>query len=103
MNRYGVSIREAIEREATVNRLPLVTVGLGSVFSVHFGIAETPKTYRDVLAADAPRYERFRLALLNEGIHLLPDGRWYIGAMHGKTELEFTLQAIHRAMRQVAK
>ncbi len=102
MHRCGISIREAIEREATTNGLPLVTVGLGSVFSVHFGLAEAPRTYRDVLAVDAPRYERFRLALLNEGIYLLPDARWYIGAMHGETELEFTLQAIHRAMRQVS-
>ena len=31
--------------------------------------------------------QRFRLTLLRSGVHVLPDGRWYVGAVHSDAEL----------------
>ena len=52
----------------------------------------------DLLDDDGDALERFLRRLLAEGIHALPDGRFYVSAMHGLPEVEATLQAISRAL-----
>ncbi len=94
MRAHGLKLRQTIERVAVERGIPLVTTGVDSVFSVHFGLHAPPQTYRETLPADAVGYGRFRLAMLCAGVHLLPDGRWYIGAAHSDRELLFAQQAI---------
>ena len=101
MHTHGHAIRRHLEQEAHRRGVTLVTCGTGSVFSVHFGLREPPRCYADTLAADAGAYSRFRAALLDEGIYLLPDGRWYVGATHSDRELQRTLTAITAALQQV--
>jgi glutamate-1-semialdehyde 2,1-aminomutase len=101
MHHHGLTIRATCERAAESRGIPLVTVGAGSLFSVHFGLEQPPITYRDVLAADNQRYQQFRLALLRRGIYVLPDGRWYAGAVHGQAELDLVLPAIEAAFRAI--
>jgi glutamate-1-semialdehyde 2,1-aminomutase len=101
MHEHGWMLRKTIEREASRHCLTLVTSGVGSVFSVHFGLEGAPQTYRDTLGADASRYEKFRLAMLGHGVLLLPDGRWYVGAVHGEPELSLARSAIEQAMDHV--
>ena len=38
------------------------------------------------------------LALLHRGVLVLPDGRWYVGAVHGEPEQARALDAITAAM-----
>ena len=59
----------------------VVTSGAGAVFHVSF-MESRARRYRDLLAADAALYSDFALALLSEGILVLPDGRWYLSAAH---------------------
>ena len=68
------------------------------MFSVHFGLSAAPRNYRDTLRADAAQYAAFRLALLHHGVYVLPDGRWYVGAVHGEPELAHALAAIDAAL-----
>ena len=98
MHAHGLRLREIIEQVAARLKIPAVTVGTGTVFSVHFGLTSAPQTYRDTLSADAGRYAQFRLAMLHEGVQLLPDGRWYVGAAHGDAELQIAQKAIERAL-----
>jgi glutamate-1-semialdehyde 2,1-aminomutase len=98
MHAHGRAIRARIEQAADRAGLPLVTTGAGTVFSAHFGLRARPRDYRDTLAADPAAYTRFRAALLAEGVQLLPDGRWYVGATHGDAELDLVLPAIDRSM-----
>jgi glutamate-1-semialdehyde 2,1-aminomutase len=102
MHHHGWMIRATFERSAERIGIPLVTVGTGSAFSVHFGLTQPPATYRDVLAADSQRYQEFRLALLRSDIYVLPDGRWYTGAMHGQAELDLVLPAIEAAFEVIS-
>ena len=99
MHAHGHAIRRHLEQEARRRGMTLVTSGAGSVFGVHFGLREPPRCYADTLAADAAAYARFRAALLDEGIYLLPDGRWYVGATHTERELQRTLPAITAALQ----
>ncbi|MCE9631197.1 MAG: hypothetical protein K8S94_10860 [Planctomycetia bacterium] len=68
------------------------------MFSVHFGLSAAPRDYRDTLRADAGQYAAFRLALLHHGVYVLPDGRWYVGAVHGEPELNHALAAIDASL-----
>jgi glutamate-1-semialdehyde 2,1-aminomutase len=91
MHRHGDAVRAALEKAAGAS---LVTTGVGAVFSVHFGQTTPPRNYRDTLRTDMAAYTKFRLAMLERGILLLPDGRWYVGAAHGDAELALTTAAI---------
>ena len=102
MHAHGRAIRRHLEQEASRLGVELVTCGAGSVFSVHFGLRKPPRCYADTLAADATAFARFRAALLHEGIYLLPDGRWYVGATHTDRELQRTLPAITAALQHTA-
>jgi glutamate-1-semialdehyde 2,1-aminomutase len=103
MHQHGWMIRTTCEQIAKRHGIPLVTVGAGSVFSVHFGLTQPPATYRDVLAADSERYQEFRLALLRSGVHVLPDGRWYVGAVHSQAELDLVLPALEEAFEGITR
>jgi glutamate-1-semialdehyde 2,1-aminomutase len=98
MHAHGRALRARIESAAAARRLPVVTSGSGSVFSVHFGITSPPRDYRDTLAASAEHSAAFRLGLLHRGVLVLPDGRWYVGATHGDAELSIALAAIDAAI-----
>jgi len=37
--------------------------------------------YRETLAADTAAYSELAMALLDKGVLVLPDGRWYISAV----------------------
>ncbi|MFM9059138.1 MAG: aspartate aminotransferase family protein [Planctomycetaceae bacterium] len=98
MHAHGRALRARIESAAAARGIPLVTSGSGPVFSVHFGLTAAPRDYRETLQADPTRYAAFRLALLHEGVYVLPDGRWYVGAVHGEAELAHALTAIDAAL-----
>jgi glutamate-1-semialdehyde 2,1-aminomutase len=102
MHAHGYAIREAIEKAAKDNGQQLVTSGLGSEFSVHFGLTEAPKRWTDVMKSDGDTYTRFRSAMRERHILNLPEGRWYIGAVHTDKELDIVIPAIQESMKEIA-
>jgi glutamate-1-semialdehyde 2,1-aminomutase len=82
--------------------VPAVSTGDGPVFTVHLQ-SECPRTYRDTLASDSQTWSDFGLALLDEGVLILPDGRWYISAAHSEGDVDEALRAVERAARSVGK
>ena len=103
MHAHGRTLRKCIEQAAAARGIPLVTSGSGPVFSIHFGLDRPPRDYRDTLRADPGQYAAFRLALLHHGVYVLPDGRWYVGAVHGEPELAHALAAIDAAFATLPK
>ena len=101
MHHHGQVIRTEIERAAKDYGHDVLTTGLGSVFSVHFGLKSVPRQYADFVAADVKTYTAFRMAMLERGVLLLPEGRWYVGAAHRESDLEVVLPAIRGAMRAI--
>lgn len=85
---------EGLLREAGLN---VVTSGGGPVFHVSF-MESAARNYRETLAADRALYADFALALLDEGVLALPDGRWYVSAAHQEKEIEETLAAVRRTL-----
>ena len=99
MHQHGFAIREVIESEGRANGVPLVTTGVGTAFSVHFGQREPPRDYRDTLKSDPVMCKKFQLQMLENHVLLLPEGRWYVGLTHTETELARTTGAIGESMR----
>jgi hypothetical protein len=44
-------------------------------------------------------YTRFRIFMLDKGVYLLPDGRWYVGASHDAEALAFGQAAIQQSFK----
>jgi glutamate-1-semialdehyde 2,1-aminomutase len=78
------------------------TTGDGPVFTLHIQQG-APHTYRDTLKADKQAYSDFALALLDEGVQVLPDARWYISAAHTEQDIDATLAAAERAAQSIAR
>lgn len=100
MHQHGQALRDCLERSAAACGRQLVTAGAGAVFSAHFGLTKSPRDYRDTLQVDGAAYTRFRMAMLEHGVQLLPDGRWYVGAVHTDAELAVVVPAIQESMKQ---
>lgn len=92
----GERLRTGIEQILVNAGLMAVTSGVGPVFQVSF-MPTRATNYRELLAADTALYGDFALALLDEGVLVLPDGRWYISAAHTDEDVEVTLRAVERA------
>ena len=73
--------------------------GEGPVFHLAF-LANQPRNYRDLLTADTRKYRNFLLALQDEGVLPLPDGRWYLSTAHTDDDVEATLEAVRRAVKR---
>jgi len=97
-NESGVALMEGIRRLAKERGLPLLVSGFGAAFAVHFTSRSELREYRDILDDDGDALQKFLRRLLAEGIHCLPDGRFYVSAMHGLREVETTLQAMARVL-----
>ncbi len=94
MHVHGQAIRDTFTKEASGHGITLSTSGAGTVFNVHPGSGTAPSDYRGYAGVDLDAYTAFRKAMLIEGLQLLPDGRWYVGASHGNKELGRAQEAV---------
>ena len=89
----GERLRDGLRDLLTSKGMAVATNGLGPVFQLSFQ-AETPRTYRDTTLANGPLYSDFALALLDEGVLVLPDGRWYLSTAHTAADVDRTLNVV---------
>lgn len=95
--RRGTALRAGIVDVLAARGYQVVTSGEGPVFHLSF-MKDQPRNYRDLLLADQQLYSDFALALLDEGVLILPDGRWYISTAHTDDDVAATLTAVQRAV-----
>ncbi|MCE5308005.1 MAG: aspartate aminotransferase family protein [Acidobacteriales bacterium] len=95
-NRMGEKIRTGLRELAARYAIPLQVTGFGAAFSLHFTTREDLVEYRDTLADDTGRLQRFLLRAMEEGVILVPDGRMYVSAVHTERDIEETLAAFAR-------
>ena len=101
MHAHGDAICQAMQEAAATCGHQVVTSGVGPAFCIHFGLAQPPRSWNEVLKANQAQGQRFNTAMLAQGIYLGLGGRWYVGAAHGDRELERVTSAIHAAMKQI--
>lgn len=93
----GEKLRRGIAEILRERGFDVVTSGGGPVFHVSF-MDRPARNYRETLAANTQLYSDFALALLNEGVLVLPDGRWYLSTAHTEEDIDETLAAVARAI-----
>jgi len=98
----GERLRTGLEALLRSRGFRISTSGGGPVFQLSF-MERPARNYRETLAADKSLYSDFVLALLDEGVLVLPDGRWYLSAAHSDADIETTLAAAERAVQYSEK
>lgn len=91
----GDRLRDGLKDLLTAKGYPVSLNGGGPVFHLSFQ-ASPARTYRETLSANHQLYSDFALAMLDEGVLVLPDGRWYLSAAHGAVEIDRVLAAVER-------
>jgi len=97
LRRRGEALRQGLQKLFSTQGYRVVTCGEGPVFSLLF-LDKRPREYRDLLVADKQLYADFALAMLDEGVMMLPDGRWYISTAHTDADIETTLAKAQRVI-----
>ncbi len=92
----GQRLRQGLAEVLRCSGQTVATNGEGALFHLAF-MARPAHNYRDLLGADNALYSDFALAMLDEGVLVLPDGRWYLSTAHTDADIEATLAAAERA------
>lgn len=99
----GERLRTGLARVIADARVSACVTGWGSEWMIYFS-PEAPRSYRQVLATDLDLHERFRIALLEEGILEPPfatsDKRLCIAL--SEADVDQTVVAVARALAAVA-
>lgn len=96
-HRVGESVMEGIREAARRRGLPVLVTGFGTAFAVHFTRKPELVEYRDTLTDDTGMLRRLVVALLEEGVYILPDGRLYVSVVHSDEDARETVAAFGRA------
>jgi glutamate-1-semialdehyde 2,1-aminomutase len=83
-------IREIAHRRGT----RILISGFGAAFAIHFTERTELHDYRATFAGDAGRLRKFLYRALQEGLHIVPDGRMYTSAAHTPHDIEETLRRL---------
>jgi glutamate-1-semialdehyde 2,1-aminomutase len=94
VRRHGELLMAGIRSRARETRTPLLVNGVGAAFHLSFTSRTEMRTYRDTLECDALKRDAFIVAMLERGVYLLSDGRWYISAAHDEADIQHTLAAV---------
>jgi glutamate-1-semialdehyde 2,1-aminomutase len=97
-NERGRRLMEGIRAVANRRGVPLTVTGFGAAMALHFANRTELRDYRDTLDDDRAMLQSVLRRALEEGLHLLPDGRLYVSAAHTGEDIEETLAAFERVM-----
>ena len=82
--------------------IPLASENAGGMFGFVFTDDGPVRRFSQVAAADVDRFKKFFHGMLAEGIYLAPSAfeAGFVSAAHGDTEIEKTVDAARKVMRQ---
>ncbi len=101
-NSAGLRLMQEIRGLARERGMPLLVSGFGASFSLHFTPLTEMQTYRDTLQDSQELLRQFLRLALDEGVYLLPDGRFYVSAVHMGKEVEETVQALRLVFEKLS-
>ncbi len=101
-HRVGETVMRGIEEAARRHGVPLLVSGFGTAFAVHFTQRAELHEYRDTFEDDPALLKRLVLALFEEGVNILPDGRMYTSVVHSEEDAAETIAAFDRALARLA-
>jgi glutamate-1-semialdehyde 2,1-aminomutase len=90
-NTMGHALMHGIREIAGRRCARILVSGFGAAFAVHFTDRTELHDYRDTFAGDSEQLQKFLYRALQEGLHIVPDGRMYVSAAHTPRDIEETL------------
>jgi glutamate-1-semialdehyde 2,1-aminomutase len=94
----GESLIQGIRELAVELNVPILINGVGAVFHLSFTDRQEMHNYRDTLDCSIEARDEFVKGMLQSGVYLLPDGRWYVSAAHSVRDAEKTLDSVRKAL-----
>ena len=94
---FGAACQSVLDR----HRLPAIVTGKASLWQILFADRH-PVNHGDIMASDRASSRALDLALLKNGIYVLPNVRRFVSAAHREDDFERTLKALDAACRSVA-
>ena len=101
-NRSGARIIDGIRLCARSFGIDVTITGFGAAFAVHFTRRRRLVEYRDTLHDKRRTLAAFLRIALDEGLYLLPDGRFYVSAAHSDRDVDDAIAALGRAFQRLA-
>jgi glutamate-1-semialdehyde 2,1-aminomutase len=94
---------DGLAREARAASVPFSATSLGGMFGFYFR-DELPRSFAQVMQADAERFKRFFHAMLERGVYFAPSPyeAGFVSAAHGGREVEETIAAARESFSTVA-
>ena len=102
IRRRGETLIAGLRDLARAAGLLVLVNGVGSVFHLCFTDRKEMNGYADTLQVDLGMRDRFIEGMLDAGIYLLPDGRWYVSAAHTEDEVRTTLKIVAELFDRLA-
>jgi glutamate-1-semialdehyde 2,1-aminomutase len=100
-NERGRKLMAGIEGAARRRGIRLTVTGFGTAMAMHFTERTELRDYRDTLDDDREKLQLVLRRALEEGLHLVPDGRLYVSAAHTDEDIDATLQAFERVFAAI--
>src|SRR5207302_894496 len=97
----GVRLMEGIREFGRRHGIPLLVSGFGAAFAIHFTERTEITDYSGTLADDTERLRRFLCRALQEGLHIVPDGRMYVSCAHTERDIDDTLTRLETVFRDL--
>jgi glutamate-1-semialdehyde 2,1-aminomutase len=95
----GERLKSGIREMADELQLPILINGVGSVFHVSFSNRSSMADYQEFRRSDDKSRSVWIELMMNSGIYLLPDGRWYISTAHTDNDIDVTLARVSETLR----
>ena len=91
------ALSEGLTAAANASGIAFSAQSVGGMFGVYFR-ASPPASYAEVMQCDAPAFNRFFHAMLEEGIYFAPSAfeAGFVSAAHGDAEITATIAAARR-------
>jgi glutamate-1-semialdehyde 2,1-aminomutase len=103
LTRKTLTLMEGFKAAASEAGIPLTTNQVGGMFGFFFSNDAVITRYSQVTQCDIERFKRFYHGMLKEGVYLAPSAyeAGFVSSAHGDHELDQTLTAARKVMKQL--
>jgi glutamate-1-semialdehyde 2,1-aminomutase len=98
----GAVLLAGIREIAARRGVSLLVSGFGTAMALHFTGRSELYDYRDTLSDDNAKLQHFLSRALDEGLHIVPDGRLYVSVAHTHRDIDETLERLDRVFADIA-